>query len=106
MPIELKFRPQVVNEISKFPEEDQDKIDFFITDRLAKNGLYLQKEGLVKKLTKTLYELKIRAVHASYRIIFTVKKSVLWLLVAFKKKSQKVPKKFIDLASARASLIK
>lgn len=101
----IKFCHQVVNEIGKFPEEDQDRIDFFITDKLGRHGLLLQKEGLVKKLTNDLYELKIRAVHATYRILFTIKNSVIWLLVAFKKKSQQIKRKFIDLALMRAASI-
>lgn len=105
MPVEIKLYPKIIDEIQTFPEEDQDKIDYYITERLAKHGLYLLKEGLVKKLNKKLYELKVRVRQATYRVLFTIINSVFWLLVVFKKKSKKAEKRYINLALTRAAQI-
>lgn len=57
-----------------------------------------------KKLQKDLYELRISGSPA-VRILYTFKGNVVYLLHAFKKKTQKTPRKEIDMALRRLALI-
>ena len=57
-----------------------------------------------KKLTKELYELRIRG-KGEVRIIYSFVKDSIYLLSAFKKQSQKTPKSEINLAFKRLRTI-
>lgn len=72
-------------------------------DLLEKHGPYL---GLPhsKKLLSNLYELRIRG-KQEVRICYTFFKNDIYLLHAFKKKSQKTPRKEIDIALKRLDFV-
>lgn len=57
-----------------------------------------------KKLTRELYELRIRA-REEVRIIYCFKNRNIYLLHAFKKQTQKTPRKEIELALRRLDMI-
>ena len=112
MPIEVKYWETRTgnNPVLEFIQdqkslEAQDRIEKYI-DRLRIMGLTLLRTAYVKKLTGyDLYELRIKVKRVLYRIIFVIKKSIAWLLVAFKKQGNKTPKQYLDLASSRASQV-
>lgn len=66
---------------------------------LIKGGPYL-KPPHIKKIQDKLYELRIPG-KASVRIFYTISKSEYYLLHAFKKKSQKTPKRELKIALDR-----
>jgi phage-related protein len=66
---------------------------------LKNNGPYL-KLPYSKKLAPDLYELRIQG-RNSIRILYTFRNKVYYLLHAFKKKSQKIPKKELKTALDR-----
>jgi phage-related protein len=53
-----------------------------------------------KKITKNIYELRIIS-NLSVRILYTFNKENIWILNAFVKKSQKIPKKELEKAIHR-----
>lgn len=89
-------RSDVVEFIAKQPLEVKDRILWGV-------GL-LRQYGLqkAKPIGRKLYELKVEIKRVAYRILFTIKNSIAWLLVIFKKKEQKLRKRYIDLALTRA----
>lgn len=61
---------------------------------------------LARKLRPDLWELRSRLYHGIARIIFTVSGGELVLLSGFVKKSQKLPRKELELAKRRLNLFK
>lgn len=57
-----------------------------------------------KKLTKEISELRIRG-REEVRILYTFSKNNIYLLHAFKKKTQKTPKKEIKVAEERKNIL-
>lgn len=57
-----------------------------------------------KKITKDIYELRIRG-KEEIRIFYFIKKRNIYLLHAFKKKSQNTPVKEIEVAERRIDLL-
>lgn len=57
-----------------------------------------------KKITKELYELRIRG-RQEIRILYTFRKNYIYLLHAFQKKSQKTPLKELKVALSRIRLL-
>jgi len=55
----------------------------------------------VKKLSRGLWELRIKGKNSNLRILFTVKGRGVILLHAFEKKTQKIPKNDLKVAKAR-----
>ena len=72
-------------------------------DLLKENGSFL-KMPHSKKIKVNLYELRIRG-EQEIRIFYTFKKRNIYLLHAFQKKSQKTPKKEIQIALKRLKLL-
>lgn len=70
---------------------------------LEKHGPYLGMPHS-KKLTKGLYELRVRG-KQDVRIIYSFAKRKIYLLHAFKKKAQKTPRKEINTAVTRLESI-
>lgn len=58
-----------------------------------------------KKITSTLYELRIRG-KQEIRILYVFDRTTIYLVHAFIKKSQKIPKKELQLAMQRISHLK
>ncbi len=54
----------------------------------------------VKKITADLFELRIRG-QEEVRILFSMKKNILYLLHVFKKKQMKIPSREIETAQKR-----
>lgn len=74
-----------------------------LTDLLEEYGPMLGMPH-VKKITHQLYELRIRG-KEEIRIFFAFKDTNIYLLHGFKKKTQKIPQKEIEIASKRLELI-
>ena len=72
-------------------------------DLLGKHGPYLAMPHS-KKLNNDLYELRIRG-RQEIRILYAFAKKDIYLLHAFKKKTQKTPRKEIETARKRLDLI-
>lgn len=59
-------------------------------------------EPHVKHVSRKLWELRIKAQEGLYRVFFTTKKNrIIILLHGFKKKTEKTPKKELDVALKR-----
>lgn len=84
-------QPQTVGKISN------------LIDLLEKHGSNLGMPH-TKKLTATLYELRIRG-KQEIRIIYSLKGKNIYLLHAFKKQTPKTPRKEIDIASKRSQIL-
>ncbi len=70
---------------------------------LSQNGPFIR-APYSKKITKNLYELRIKS-QTSVRIFYTFYHNNIYLLNAFKKKTQKIPKKEIKIALDRIKTI-
>ncbi len=67
---------------------------------------YKAKGCKFKHLENKLWEIKIKTPNGGYRLLYvTLEHSVLFILHMFKKKSQKTPKKELDIAKKRAKEI-
>ena len=88
--------------IKTLPVKAQDKVLFRI-DQLQKHGLQLCRlsRDIIEKIDRNLYALRIKTQDFFCRIFFTFKQSVIWLVLAFAKKSNKLPEKIVKLARAR-----
>lgn len=70
-----------------------------LIDLLEEHGSYL-KMPYAKRLTKEIYELRVRG-REEVRVLYCFKQDVIYLLHGFKKKTQKTPQREIDLALKR-----
>ncbi len=88
--------------IKALPTKAQDKV-LFRLDQLQKHGLKLCQlsRDIIEKIDKNLYALRIKTRDFFCRIFFTFKQSVIWLIFAFPKKSNKIPGNVIKLAKTR-----
>jgi phage-related protein len=70
-----------------------------IMDLLTKYGLHI---GMpyVKKIQSDLFELRVKG-GEEVRYIFTTKGTVCYMLVAFKKKTNKIPTNYLTIAKKR-----
>lgn len=103
MPVySIEMRSDVHDFIANLPSKAKDKVLFKI-DQLEKHGLKLCQlsKGIVEKIGRNLYALRIKTHDFFCRIIFTFCRSVIWLIVAFNKKSNKISEKIIKLALQR-----
>lgn len=73
-------------------------------DLLEKHGPYLVMPH-AKKIATALFELRVRG-KVEIRILYTFLKNDIYLLHAFKKKRQQIPRKEINTAFNRLNLIK
>lgn len=88
--------------INTLPLKAQDKVLFRI-DQLEKHGLKLCQlsKNIIERVGRNLYVLRIKTQDFFCRIFFTFKESIIWLIVAFPKKSNKIPGKILELAQRR-----
>lgn len=70
---------------------------------LEKYGLYLRMPH-VKKIVRNLYELRITG-HEEVRLLFTPRGTYFIILLAFKKKTNKIEKKYLTTALQRMHTI-
>lgn len=95
----MRRRP-VVDFIEKLPLKDQAKISACLKS-VEELGFDCPRVEY-RQITSKLWEIKIATGSAGYRIFYvTLKKDVLVLLHAYKKQSQKAPKKEIVIAEKR-----
>lgn len=89
------------------PSRAQSKI-IEVVGHLEEFGLSLQAQGpLFQKLRGyDLYELRIKVSRVLYRVFVVIDGSTAWLVHIFKKQSAQTPKRHIETALARQSLIK
>ena len=73
--------------------EDISKFDFLVLLRKEK----------VKKIEKEIYEIRFKIQRDPYRFLFVIRKNKGWIVEAFKKKTNKTPRKYIDNAKNRIS---
>ena len=94
---------KVVNDfIESLTDKNISKI-FWMFDLIEKYGPEI---GMpyVKRITKNLFELRIRK-QESVRFLFTVKNKIIWILHGFKKKRMKILNKEIKIALNRLTLL-
>ena len=98
----MVWRVEYFTKVNRYVEtlsiDDEAKIKQAISF-LENYGPFLR-SPFVKKIEKSLFELRIIGQN-SYRIFFTFKNKIYYLVHIFKKKSQKTPKKEIKLALDR-----
>lgn len=70
---------------------------------LKQYGLFLSMPHC-KKVTNSLYELRIRG-KEEIRIFYFIRERKIYLLHVFKKKTQKIPKKEIEIATKRIKML-
>lgn len=97
-----------LKEIKSFPEDIiKDILD--ITVRMQ-NGetLGMPLSRSMASIGKSVFELRLKDKTGAYRVIYFSlnKKNEIYLLHAFKKKTQKTPKKNLDLAAKRLRSLK
>ncbi|SRR5258708_36474923 len=85
--------------IRALPKKDRTKVLKTI-NLLREYGPYLAMPH-VKKLDRNLWELRISGFNCIYRTFYTNRQRRFYLLHIFKKKSEKTPKKELDLAIDR-----
>jgi phage-related protein len=98
----IHFLKPCVKEIQEFPEEIREDL----ADALARleegHHLSLPLSRSIPSIGSGVHELRFRDRQGIYRVIYFIKKSQeIWLLHAFKKKTQKTPQQNIDLALKR-----
>lgn len=95
----------------KFVEEFLKSLNKSTISKVSNNIQLLQESGSLlgmphsKKLTKDIYELRIRG-REEIRIFYAFLGREIYLLHGFKKKTQKTPQKEIDIAIRRFSILK
>lgn len=94
-PVEEFIKSLAKATISKFTQE---------ADLLERYGPFL-KMPHSKKITRDLYELRIRG-RQEVRIIYGFKHNRIYLLHAFLKKTQQIPSKEIKIAEQRFSILR
>lgn len=101
MDIESPFA-DVVEIIDSFSEKDERKIKFII-DKISKYGIFQLRKSKNCEHMKScnLEEVKIKIHHGEFRIICLILQNKCWLLHAFRKKSNKIKQKDINIALNR-----
>ena len=95
----------------KFVEEFIQSLDKSTISKVSNHIDLLQENGSIlgmphaKKLTKDIYELRVRG-REEVRIFYAFLGREIYLLHGFKKKTQKTPQKEIDIAIRRFSILK
>ena len=93
-------RSPVETELAKLDRANRSKV-FSLMKILENQGLNMQ-EPHVKSLGKGLLELRISIHPGQYRVVYFVfERDTAVMLHSFKKKTQKTPKKDLDLAMKR-----
>jgi len=87
----IKDQPDVVALKIIILLEDLSKFDFFVL---------LNKEK-VKKIEKDIYEVRLKIQGDFYRFLFVIRGNKAWILEAFKKKTNKTPRKHVENARNR-----
>lgn len=88
--------------IDPIPAKAQKKI-VRTFELIEKHGMgFIKYFKYCTKLEDGLYELKIRFDKIFYRILFTLERAVCYILHIFKKKTNKIPRREIETALARA----
>ncbi len=92
------FNPKALKEIAKFPREVILKIDEAVKI-LERDGKLI--EPTAKKIDKELFEIRIKN-QGQWRVLYaySIKKSII-VLIAFQKKTQKLPQHYASLAHDR-----
>jgi len=72
-------------------------------DKLEGFGINVINRKELSSMGNGLFEIKIIFKNSYYRIFFGLKKGIIWLLHGIKKKSNKTPKRDLDLARKRLS---
>ncbi|GEM_PF-2272237 len=99
-------RSQVFEFIERQPNEAAGRIMKTI-DHLARQGTELLSSSKMKTLTgyRHLYELRVDFKGTFYRIIFCISENVAHLLVAFAKKGNHTPERYVTTALTRQRLL-
>jgi phage-related protein len=98
----IQILKQCSKEIQEFPEEIREDL----ADGLARldegHNLSLPLSRPMSSIGHGVHELRFRDRQGIYRVVYFIKKSrEIWLLHAFKKKTQQTPIENIDLAKQR-----
>ena len=98
----VEWFSEVEDFVKDLPFEAQDKVLMKI-DQLEKHGRSLCQlsKDIIKKIGNNLYELRIKTRDFFCRIFFTFKKSIIYLILAYNKKSNTMPEKILKLAKQR-----
>lgn len=93
-------RCPVTDFIDKQPKNDQAVILSVLSD-IAENG-FNAKGCQFRQLEGKLWEIKIKSPSGGYRLLYvTIDMNLLFILHAFKKKTQKTPQKELNVARKR-----
>ena len=99
-----RLHPECENELKELNRTNPKLVSKVVYDfrLLQQFGLDLMEEERVKKLTKTIYELRTKQGSNINRVLFGVRKGKLFVLTrSFVKKTQRTPKSEIELAEQR-----
>ena len=96
----LRKRSPVTDFIDSQDKKDQ-AIILTVLENITENG-FNAKGCHFRQLEGKLWEIKIKTPSGGYRLLYvTLKEDLLFILHAFKKKTQKAPKKELDIARKR-----
>jgi phage-related protein len=92
-----------LKEIHKFPKDVIKDILDVVVRMQSGESLGMPLSRSMSSIGKSVFELRIKDKTGAYRVIYfnLNKKGEIYLLHAFKKKTQKTPKKNLDLAARR-----
>ncbi len=95
---EVEWNKETLKEIASFPDEVKRDIGYLIFKLQIGERLEMPSSRPMPSLGKGCYELRSKGIDGIYRIFYFVKiKGKVLIFHAFNKKTQKTPKKEIDL---------
>ena len=102
----VKFLDQkVLDELEALPLDQQAKFTW-IADLIQEHGLEKVREPYVKYLEQGLWEIRVKGRDGIARALYvTAREQNVWVVRVFVKKTQKTPRKEIQLALKRAKEI-
>ena len=95
----------VESEVERLPDDIQAKL-FRIIDMIEQSGLVAMREPYVKHLEKSLWEMRMKGRDGIARAFYvTVSGQRAVIVRVFRKKTQKTPRREIELALKRAETV-
>ena len=95
----------VESEVERLPDDIQAKL-FRIIDMIEQSGLLAMREPYVKHLEKSLWEMRMKGRDGIARAFYvTVSGQRAVIVRVFRKKTQKTPRREIELALKRAETV-
>ena len=104
--VDVVVLSQCRKELDEFPSKVKEDLLDVLRDLHAGLNLSMPLSKKMSGLGEGVYELRFREVSGIYRVIYLIKKNdAIYLVHAFKKKTNKTPRKDIEVAQQRIKRI-